>query len=210
MLRVDGAGFGQQLRRALDGELTRVTSGIDRGLQQGTEGLRDDLKRQTAAVLGTRVANAWRSRIYPNKGNTRGPAGFVWSKAPKIIQFNSAERVITPQSGQAFAIPVNPVIQRRGKPMTIFEVETKFNQDLIPRRLADGKIGLFADLVRARNGRGFRQATSRRVGAGRKVELVLMFVLVRSIRARKLIDLDAIAQKWGVRTADLIGEAIGE
>jgi hypothetical protein len=208
MLTADGAGFARSLRSALQSEGTRVFAGVDAGLASGTDGLKADLHRQTEAVLGSRVANTWRSRIYPNKGDARGPAGFVWSKAPKIIQFNSSERVITPH-GQAFAIPVNPVIQRRGRPMTIFEVETRFNQNLIPRRLPDGNLGLFANLVAAQSGRGFRPPTKGRLAKGRRTQLVLMFVLVRSIRARKIIDVDAIAQKWGIKTAELIGRAIG-
>lgn len=195
------------LDAALTAARATVFDAVDAGLVDATDGLKADLRTETELMLGVRVGRTWRSRFYPNKGDGRGPAGFVWSKAPRIISFWSADRVVTPQ-GRAFAIPVNPVIQRRGRPMTIFEVETQFNQDLIPRRLPSGNIGLFANLTRARSGKGFRQSTPGRRSQGRHNELVLMFVLVRSLRSRKLIDLNAIAQKWGARAVDLIGDRL--
>lgn len=198
------------LDAALRSESQRVFSVVDEGMKEGAEGLKNDLREETASVLGRRVAFAWRSRFYANPGDTRGPAGFVWSKAARIIDFHSAERVHTP-IGAAFAIPVNPVVKRGGRAMSIAEVESRFNQDLIPRRLPSGNIGLFADLVRARSGRrpGFRQATKGRIAAGRKPQLTLMFVLVRHLRSHKLIDLQGAAQRWGARTAADINRRLG-
>jgi hypothetical protein len=87
--------------------LQRVDQAQSSALQEATQGLKDELRQETAAVLGTRVSLTWRSRFYPNRGDSRGPAGFVWSKAPRIIDFWSAQRVVTPL-GQAFAIPGEP------------------------------------------------------------------------------------------------------
>jgi hypothetical protein len=196
--RVDG------LRDVLNDELQRIDQAEASALQEATDGLKDELRQATAAVLGTRVSLTWRSRFYPNRGNPNGPAGFVWSKAPRIIDFWSTDRVITPL-GQAFAIPVNPVIQRRGRKATIAEVERQFGRlQAVP--LKDGNIGLFATLVRS--GRGFRAAgTGRRA---RSAERVLMFVLVRTLRSTKLIDIDAAAERWATRYADLTGANLGE
>lgn len=207
---LDARAFEAQLRAAAGKELQRVEKAIEGGLQEATEGLKEELRDLTFRALGTKVAYAWRSRYYPNREDPNGPAGFVWSKAPKIIQFNSAERVVTP-IGEAFAIPVNPVVKRGGKEMTIAEVESRFNQDLEPRRLASGNIGLFADLVRGRSKArpGFRQATSGRLSAGRKVEKVLLFVLVRELRSRELIDLVAVTNKWAGKVPGLIEKRLG-
>jgi len=166
------------------------------------------LRDRTFTALGYKIAYAWRSKFYANRGSPRGPAGFVWTKAPKIIDFHRAEKVHTP-IGEAFAIPVNPVVKRGGRAMSIAEVESKFNQDLQPRRLASGNIGLFADLLRAKSGRGFRQATRGRVAQGRKPELVLLFVLVRNLRSHKLIDIEGPARRWGARVPDLIDKKLG-
>jgi hypothetical protein len=37
-----------------------------------------------------------------------------------------------------------------------------------------------------------------------------MFVLVRTIRSTKLIDIDAAAARWATRYADAIGANLGE
>jgi hypothetical protein len=206
-VQVNAAAFASDLRRACASESARAGKAIDDAVAEATIGLKEELRDLTFVALGRRVAYAWQSRFYPNKGQAGGPAGFVYTKAPRIIDFFRAERVVTPL-GHAFAIPVSPVVKRFGKAMTIAEVETRFNQDLQARRLPSGNIGLFADLVRARSGRGFRQATKGRVAGGRKVELVLMFVLVKSLRSRKLIDLVAPANRWANQVPQLVDKKL--
>ncbi len=210
MLTVDAVSFERELRAACTAEIDRLDGALVGGVEEATTGLKDELRDQTFTALGLKVAYAWQGRVYPNKDDPRGPAGFVWSKAAKIIDFHSAEKIRTP-IGDAFAIPVNPVVKRFGKAMSIAEVEAKFNQDLQPVRLKSGNIGLFADLVRGRSTRrpGFREATSRRFAAGRKVQKVLLFVLVRSIRSRKLIDIEGPARRWGARVPALIEARLG-
>jgi hypothetical protein len=104
--------------------------------------------------------------------------------------------VITPLGG-GFAIPVSPVIGRRGKPLNPVEVEARFNQEFQVRRLRSGNLGLFLDLVRGRSLRrpGFRQATKGRRAQGRKVELTLMFVLVRSLRTKPVLRVQGAADR---------------
>jgi hypothetical protein len=205
MLRVSATADG--LRYAIQAAADRVDKAITDPLQEATEGLKDELRRETAAVLGTRVSLTWRSRFYPNPGDQRGPAGFVWSKAPRILSFFSADRIVTPL-GQAFAIPVNPVIKSRGRKATVAEVEQQFGK-LQAVKLKDGNIGLFATLVRARNGRGFRAPTKGRLRQGRNAEKVLMFILVKTIRSAKLVDIDAAASRWALRYADMIARNLG-
>lgn len=208
-IQLDAAAFERELRQATASELQRVEKAIDEGVKDAGAGLKEELRDLTFVVLGRRVAYTWQGRFYANPGNTGGPAAFVWTKAPRIIDFWRAERVVTPLGG-AFAIPVNPVVKRFGKAMTIAEVEAKFNQDLEPRRLPSGNIGLFADLLRGRNGRGFRQATKGRLAQGRKTEKVLLFVLVRSLRSRKLIDLVGPANRWAAKVPALVDARLGQ
>jgi hypothetical protein len=190
------------LGAVLQSESNRVSDAIGASLKDATDGLKTDLRQQTADVLGTRVSQTWRSRFYPNANDSRGPAGLVWSKAPRILDFWTADRVVTPL-GAAFAIPVNPVIQRRGRKATIAEVERRFGK-LEAVRLPSGNIGLFAVLGRGGSGRAAR--VKGRVA--RKGERVLMFVLVRTLRSRKLIDLDAAAARWAGRFADSLGSRL--
>lgn len=187
------------LAAALQSAADDVFQVMDDEVQAGSDGLKAELREATEAVLGSRVALTWRNRFYSNKGTSSGPAGFVWSKAPRIISFFSAERVVTPV-GKAFAIPVARVVGSRGRRATVAEVQARFGR-LIYKPFRDGNAGLFADLSRSR-GRGSK-------GKGGKPQLTLMFVLVRSLRSAKLIDLDEIAQRWGERIADNIRRRVG-
>lgn len=205
---MDAAGFLADLRRVCRSEADRVFKAVDDSIRDATVELKEELRDQTFKVLGRRVAYTWQSRHYPNKGQAGGPAGFVWTKAPRIIDFFRAERIVTPL-GNAFAIPVNPVVKRGGRAMSVREVEQQFGQRLQAHRLPSGLIGLFADLVRSRNGRGFRPATKGRLAQGRKSELTLMFVLVRNLRSRKLIDLAGPANRWAGKVPQLIEAKLG-
>jgi hypothetical protein len=200
-LAIDAGAFARDLQRACASEAALVDQVVSEEVKAGGQGLQSDLRRETEAILGQKIANAWRSRHYPNKGDTGGPAAFVWTKAPKIIDFFSTSKVVTPV-GEAFAIPTENVPRAgRGRRMSPIEVEARFNAELFPVHLPSGRIGLAIDVIAGRNGRGFRESTSRRRGAGRRDEPVLMFVLMRNIRSRKLIDLVAFADRWGSRTA---------
>jgi hypothetical protein len=103
---IDAGGFARDLRRACTAEASRVGAAIDDEVKAGGEGLRGDLRRETEGLLGTKIANAWRGKFYANKGQRGGPAAFVWTKAPKIIDFFSSSKVVTPL-GEAFAIPTD-------------------------------------------------------------------------------------------------------
>lgn len=208
---VDAVGFGRQLRDVCRAESTRIGSIVDDEVKDGGAGLQSELRSETEALLGRRVANAWRLKFYPNREQRDGPASFVWSKAPRIIDFFSSARVITPL-GQAFAIPTDNVPRSgRGRRLTPIEVEGRFNAELQPIKLKSGHIGLVIDVVAARSGRrpGFREATKRRRAQGRAARPVLMFVLHRGpLRGQRLINLNAAATRWGKRIVDNIGQRI--
>lgn len=206
-LRAEMAG----LRDALRTQSSRVLSVVDGEMKDAMEGLKAELRVQTAEALGTRVANAWRGKFYANESDPRGPAAFVWSKAPRILDFFSSSKIITP-IGAAFAVPTENVPRgARGRRLSPIEVEARFNAELKPVRLRSGRIGLFISTVRAKSTRrpGLRAATRGRLAQGRPVKMVLMFVLLRQVRSQQLIDLDAIARKWGARTADNIDRKLG-
>jgi hypothetical protein len=189
------------------------------GIEEATTGLKEDLRAQTrAAGLGSRLPTTWQSRFYPNPGDIRGPAGFVWSQAPRIMSLFAYGGTIRPHGGSNYLwIPTDAVplstsgprgSTRRGgkRKMTPTEVEYHFNQDLFVRRGKNGHFLAFLNLVTAKSRKrpGFRQPTRRRAAAGRKASAVLMFVLVRSVTFRKRIDLEGAAQRWGARLPDLI------
>lgn len=200
----DAAAFSRELKASCDYDFRRFDQVVDDEVKAGTDGMKADVRRETEALLGQKVANAWAGRFYPNKGDARGPAGFVWSKAPKILDFFSSSKLVTP-IGEAFAIPTDNVPRgSRGRRLTPIEVEARFNTELQPVKLRSGRIGLVMDLIKARSARrpGLRAATKRRLAQGRQSRPVLMFVLRRGpLMARRLINLQGIADRWGARTA---------
>lgn len=201
------------LAAALAANSVQVFDAVDNEMKAAGDGLKAELRQQTQDALGVRVANAWRGNFYSNAGTSSGPAAFVWSKAPKIIDFFSAAKVVTPL-GDAFAIPTDNVPRGpRGRRLSPIEVEARFNTELHAIKLPSGRIGLVMDLVSASSSRrpGFRTASGRRLAGGRKARPVLMFVLLRGpLRGRQLIDLDALANRWASIAASKIERRLGD
>lgn len=189
------------LDRALRLELARVDKVEAKRIKSATDGLKEELRVDTARALGPRIAGAWQARFYEDD-----KAGFVYTKTPKIIDFNMRGATVRPIGGQKFlAIPtVN--VPRQGRfrrRMTVEQVETSFNQDLILLNgKRGGKLG-FVEAIRAKSIRrpGLRPATKGRIAKGRQVERILMFVFVPWVRGRKVIDPDAIFGRWAKRAA---------
>ena len=75
--------------------------------------------------------------------------------------------------------------------MTPVEVEATFNRDLRMIQPPGSPVAylIMDQLVTARSGRGFCQATSRRLAQGRSAQPVLMFVLVPSVTLAKRLDI---------------------
>lgn len=199
------------LKAALDDARDDVKQHNTSAMLQATDALKKDLRDQvTGAGLGGRLANTWRSKNYPPSGVAMNPAGLVISKAPKLIDAFDSGPTIVPVNGQRYlAIPTDNVPPKAGgrggaRKMTPLDVEVAFNQDLIIRKARTGNLLAFVNVVKARNGRGYRRATKGRVAAGRQAELILMFVLVRSVTLQKRLDIQAAADRGGARLASLL------
>lgn len=159
-----------------------------------------------AAGLGDRLANTWRGKAYPGGGKSLHPAGYVWSKAPKIVGAFAEGATILPTGGRRYvAIPTKNVpLKARGRRMTPLDVEVAFNQDLIIRNGRAGRKLAFVSAVAARKGRGFRAPTKGRLAAGRATRLILMFILVPSVRLAKRLDPDAAFRAASARYDTLV------
>ena len=81
------AAIQGDLQALLKDELRGAERAVTAGVRAATTGLKTELRAQvTSAGLGQRLANTWRSRIYPEGQQSLGAAGFVWSKAPNLIR----------------------------------------------------------------------------------------------------------------------------
>lgn len=197
----DLAGFGNNVRKALAGA---IGAGTERIATQAKLKLREDTR---AGGLGDRVANAWQQKEYANAG--RDPAALVWSKVPSIMQAFAADTIIVPKLGLALAIPTDNVPHQGHRRMTPVEVEAHFDQDLILRQ--GRKPGItygFVNVARATSGKGFRKLTKRRAGAGRKAELILMFVFVKQVHLEKRLNWPQIFVDMKAEWQTVLGEEV--
>lgn len=190
-----------RLRLALQGDLEglahRAHLAIARGARNAVETMqaRAKIKLRSDVMqggLGERVANAWRAEIYPKSAAKRShsPAVLVWTKAPLIVEAFESGAAIKAKNGSTYlAIPTQHVPRKKNKRMTPNQVEDHFNADLyFVKRKGSNTMLAFLNVIRGKNGKGFRAATKRRRAAGRTVENILMFVLVRQVHLRKKLN----------------------
>jgi hypothetical protein len=202
---------------ALAFELGRVERAITGAMDEAVDGLKEDLRDQVrAAGLGERLAKTWRGERYPKGGESLEPAGWVWSRAPKIVAAFDAGATIVPKFGRFLAIPTDRVPFKSGSRgrrtrMNPEEVELAFDQDLTLRRGRGGSILGFVNVVRARSQRrpGWRKGTQRRLAQGRQLQIVLMFIFVPRVRQPKLLDLQTAADRWAARVPAAFDRRMG-
>jgi hypothetical protein len=168
------------------------------------------LRADTAAALGSRVGNAWRSRVYPRRGASLQPSITWWTNAPHIIRAFSEGATIRSDDGFWLAIPTQNAPQagrsfgssgrlRRARKHAITEAERRFGRlryVAVPgRRLAL----LVADGVRRRRGRrgGFARASESALRRRNFENGVVMFVLVPEVRLTRRINPQGVADAIG-------------
>jgi hypothetical protein len=198
-----------------DGSQEQLGQVMTGAMGDALTGLKGELRGQvTGAGLGTRLANTWQGRLYPQGRPSFDPSAYVWSKAPKLIDAFSSGAAIVPLAGRFYlAIPTKNVPMKGRKRMTPLDVETSFNQDLIIRRNGNGNLLAFIDIALGRYAKAASAAygargRGRKLGQGKrpKPKLVLMFTLVRGVRPPRLLDLPAAANKWADRIPSLVAQ----
>jgi hypothetical protein len=145
----------------------RSGAAVDEEMKAGGVGAsRSDLRRETEASWARRSPTPGGQNSIPTRA-TGGPPAFVWTKAPKIIDFFSSSKIITPL-GEAFAIPTENVPRgARGKRLSPIEVEARFNAELQPVKLPSGRIGLVIDVVAGSTAAVSRARPKRSASRGR-------------------------------------------
>lgn len=219
LLSADIAG----LNAALAAEAADIRKAELAGMKFGEAGMRGELREITEAVLGPRVARTWKGRVYDNAGQETGPAAFVYSKAPKIISFNAADNVVRARGHRFMAIPTDDAPRKAGGGrISVEEAERRFGRRLqfidpadrgfhTPSRKVAGVAYLvLKDLVVRKSNQRWRNASAREKASGKRaLSAVILFVLEPQVRARKRIDLQAVADRWGDATAAEIASNIG-
>lgn len=181
---------------------------MTQAMRTATEHLKSVLRSQVEeAGMGRRLANTWRGQVYPKGRNAIDPAGFAWTKAPKIIDAFARGATIRPVNGAKFLwLPTRNVPRAgRNRKMTPDQVDSLYNAEFVIRPSRRRGVYLaFIPVVAANSGRGFREATARRNKGrsnlkARKTQLVHMFTLVPETKMPLRFDLNAAAEAGAAR-----------
>lgn len=207
------AAFHGKLLGYMKTEYATAERAVTQGIREATDGMRLSMRRQvTSAGLGQRMANTWRSDIYPKGQNSIRAAGVVYTRSSKVMEGFERAAVIRSKDGWWLAIPtpnapkrgiggkrINPsnfpedrygrlrFVYRRGKPslLVVDNARPSYNR----------KTGQL---------RGFRKASTRAVNTGQGLSTVVMFWLVPQVQLPKLITFDTEAKLWFNRLPVLI------
>ena len=211
------ADTSKSLRVGLDKLSNRVVASTTEAMGKAGAGLKQDLRSQVIrADLGTKLAKAWRSRLYPNK--PRDPAVLVWTKAPRLIRVFDEGVTIRSKSGFWLTIPTEAArkvvgARRSRKHLSVGEVERALNHPLrfIYRRGRPGLLVAPNVRVTLKSGR-VRSAVRRRKDGSKYTQLkgranVVMFVLIPQVRLKERLDVAGAARTWTKRLPALVKQA---
>lgn len=195
------AAIEGDLKRFLAEEVTAAEEAVTAGVREASDGLKQELRRQIAgAGLGQRLANTWRSEVYPKGARSIRAAGLVFSKAPNIVRVYEDGAVIRSRHGFFLAIPTLAAGRfgdgRRKMTPGLWERMHGVRLRFVYRRR--GPSLLVADNRRARTGKrgGFAKASASALRTGRGLVTVPMFLLVPQVTVRKRLDVAGAARKW--------------
>lgn len=203
-----------QIADGIKGAVMRAARSAGRETQQLT-------RRETQAVLGQGVGNAWRLTVYPDRAQSLEPAAVISTKAPKIVDaFERGAPIRSPYGGM-LAIPLPAAGDVRGvgrrKRLTPREWERRNGVKLrLVRRPGRASL-LVADM--ARTGIAFNQRRLRtgvaRVTKARYSSLegrtsVPVFLLVPQVRAPKLLQIERYADAGVAYLALALAREVGQ
>lgn len=188
-----------RLRETIAAEEAAAARGFTSGIRLATEALKLDLRQQAIqAGLGRRVANSWRSKVYPTPGASLGAAGVVFSRASHIIEGHEGA-LIRSADGFYLAIPTDAAPKKvLGKRVTPGSLERAWGIRLrmVPGGGRGGRAGrpalLVADLRQRRGKRGGFAAPSIAARRPQKLMTVPLFVLLPQVRLKRRLDTEAV------------------
>ena len=209
--------------RPLDQSMRELTNqfrlGATVAVAQGAQDLQRVLRAQaSAAGLGRGVANAWRTRLYPQGRPSVNAAGFIYSKAPKIIDAFERGASIESADGFYLAIPL-PAAGRRpggGKWRSPDEYERVTGNRLrfVYRKPPAKSLLVVDNAPLTRGGRvqarqGFRRVSGLAFTRRGRQATVPVFILIRRAKLPKLLNTNQAADQAQLRLAQRIVQVLG-
>lgn len=202
------------IRKDIAQEFVRVEKAAQSGIKNATNSLKQELRQQVVgAGMGTKLANTWRSKVYPEREKSAQAAGFIWSKAPGIVKGFDKGDVLSSKMGRFLVIPTKNVpLGSRNRRLTPKNWPARLGKlKFVP--LKNGKAMLVAERIGARHGRktasgGFDRARGLEVTRrGFFARDVVMFILVPFVKLPKRLDVQGATEKWVEATPALIKNA---
>lgn len=199
-MRVEAAITGN-LHKFMEQQKAAVEAAVTAGVAEVTERIKNDLRGQvTGAGLGNKLAKSWQAKLYPKGQKSISAAGWVFSKAPKLIRAFNEGAVIKSKDGFFLAIPTEAAPKRGvgGKRIN----PSNFPEHSLGRLrfvYRPGKISLLVvDSLRASTGKrgGFRKASESALKSGRGLTTVVMFLLVPQVKLKKRLDYQSVVNRW--------------
>jgi len=210
-VRIDG-----DLRKAMREEANQLRLDAEQAIVRVATSVRNELRAQAlSARLGRGVSNAWRMRLYRNRG---GPAALVYSRAPNIVAAFDEGATIRAKSGRYLAIATgfNRVGGRRGAALLITPEEMARTRGTFVQTSKGGTKLWFLPIQRASRvsqKTGFKrtgvvdafitvggQQQRRALSAQRrklavKYGAIPMFVLKRQVKLGKRLNVELAAER---------------
>ncbi|MAC81486.1 MAG: hypothetical protein CML66_25885 [Rhodobacteraceae bacterium] len=215
-MRLDAALQGN-LEQFMEDELALAEAAVTLGRRRAAEGMKFALRAETRSELGNRVANAWRSKIYPGTGDSLSTAGLIWTNADNLVAAFAEGTPIKSNSGHFLAVPTEDVRRLKYKRKRVTPEnwpEHRFGPLRFVAR--NGKPPLLVvDNQRQTKGKNSRSGyalsrSKKALETGHGLSTVVMFFLVPQVRLGKRIDPDAIIEDWAGREVRLIDQAFEE
>ncbi len=207
------ANVDKSLTKGINKVQTLLGNAVRSGISETTSGLKDNLRQQIIrAGMGTRLANTWRSKVYPDKSSSLDAAGFVYSNAPNIIESFDKGVVIKAHNKQCLAIPT-PAAPKRGtdgKRINPYNFPVAKLGKLILIKRRSGPWFLVVENVRAsfsrKTGqmRGYVKGSASAIRTGRNLSSAIMFILIPQVQMPKRFDVASTGELWASRAPDII------
>ncbi len=177
-------------------------------MDEAAELLREDWKQAIEeAGLGSRLARTVRAKVYPMGQASLDPAAFVHTKAPKIIDAFDRGVTIRARNKRWLAFPTPAAGPKRISPLE-WERKTGLQLRFVPLRGGKSALLVTDNARLSSKGRAQKnQGYSRKGGSYTRLTgraTIVVFQLSRSVKEKKLLDLDALADRGAARVPALI------
>jgi hypothetical protein len=219
-VKIEGVGgLAKEIERSLARSVTAA-------VRENTEAVKADLRRETAAAYkGNRLPMAWRSKVYPARGDSVDAAGTVEVRrtAAKVMDLAFRGGVIRARGGRWLAIPLPEAGRwgiKRGMGGMGVTVNTRGARERITPEGFEHRTGMRLRFVPDSNRRAFLAVDNAQLtrgiaapyrGKGRGSRLygpagqtIFVFILVRQFSAKKRMDANEIIARAHARMPGML------